>query len=224
MQGFPKGQAGGYIKLLLEPPGLFAKPLMRTYTIRSQRSDEIDVQFALHGDQAAGPATQWALDCNPGDTVLVGGPGPMKPFIANHDFHVIAGDMSALPAISANLEALPADAKGLAVLEIQDEADGVSIAAPEGVEIEWLLNPKPGSQPTLLASALRARDLPNGSIAGWAACEFSSMRELRKLLRDEMNLVPSSLYISSYWKLGINEPEHKKVKRKDATAQPSQSP
>lgn len=219
MKSFPAGQGGAYIKLLLKQPGLLGKPQMRTYTIRAQRDDEIDVQFALHGEYAAGPATQWALDTQLDDAILVGGPGPTKPFLTDHDFHLIAGDMSALPAISANLEALPRDAKGVAVLEIQDENDVVAIDAPDGIDIQWLINPRPGTRPELLAGALRAVKVSEGRIAGWAACEFSSMRELRSYLRGELQLGPCSLYISSYWKLGINEGDHKKIKRQDASAQ-----
>lgn len=219
LAGFPADQQGGYIKMVLKQPGILGKPLMRTYTIRAQRDDAIDVQFALHGQNAAGPATQWALDAQIGDTILVGGPGPAKPLPEGFDFYLVAGDMSALPAISANLEALPRDAKGVAVLEIQDEADAVAIDAPEGVAIQWLINPEPGTQPKLLADALRAVDVPEGRVAGWAACEFSSMRELRALLRVEMGLGPRELYISSYWKLGLNEGEHKEAKKQDAMTQ-----
>ena len=218
IQSFPSGQEGGYIKLLLKRPGLLSKPLMRTYTIRAQRDDEIDVQFALHGVHAAGPATQWALDAEPGDEILVGGPGPAKPFADSHDFYLIAGDMSALPAISANLEALPKTAKGIAVLEIQNEADAIAIEAPEGVELHWLINPEPGTKPHLLADALRTAQLPSGNVAGWAACEFSSMKELRKYLLDDLGIGPRSLYISSYWKLGLDESEHKKVKSRDTVS------
>ena len=216
MQDFPPEQTGGYIKLLLKAPGLLSKPLMRTYTIHAQRADEIDVQFALHGEHTAGPATQWALDAQPGDEIYIGGPGPSKPFAGNHDFYLIAGDMSALPAISANLESLPASAKGVAVLEIQSEADAVPLTAPAGVNLQWIINDKPGTKPELLADALRQVKIPTSNLAGWAACEFSSMQALRRYLREDLGLGPRSLYISSYWKLGLNESDHKKVKTRDA--------
>jgi NADPH-dependent ferric siderophore reductase len=221
MKSLPLGQQGGYIKLLLKQPGLLGMPMMRTYTIRTQREGEIDVQFALHGEQAAGLATKWAQQAKPGDTIMVGGPGPAKPFFPDHDFYLAAGDMSALPAIAANLEALPADARGMIALEIQHEDDAVPLAKPDGIDIEWIVNPHPGTQPRLLADALRAVELPQGHIAGWAACEFSAMKELRAFLREQLGLGPRSLYISSYWKLGINEGEHKKVKQQDAMAQPA---
>lgn len=222
MKTLPSGHAGAYIKLLLKQPGLLlSKPLMRTYTIRAQREGEIDVQFALHGSQAAGPATQWALDSELDDTILVGGPGPIKPFLSGYDFHLIAGDMSALPAISANLETMPRNAKGVAVLEIQDEADAVAIAAPDGIDLQWVVNPEPGAKPSLLADTLRAVTIPEGKIASWVACEFGAMKEVRGYLRDELQLGAKGIYTSSYWKLGLNEGDHKVAKRKDAAAQPA---
>lgn len=213
---FPQAQAGGYFKLILGPGEQGKKALMRTYTIRRQRAREIDVQFALHGGHAAGPATQWALDAAKGDAMTIRGPGPAKPSPGACDFYLIAGDMSALPAISANLEAMDRDAKGVAVLEIQHADDAVAIDAPAGVELRWIVNPEPGLHPYLLVDALRAVPRPEGICAGWAAAEFEAMKKLRAYLRDEIGIAPANLYTSSYWKLGLNETEHKVVKREDA--------
>ncbi len=219
LAGFPQGQAGGYFKLILEPGTDGKKALMRTYTIRRQREREIDVQFALHGGHAAGPATQWALDAKPGDAMTIRGPGPAKPSPGACDFYLIAGDMAALPAISANLEAMDREAKGVAVLEIQHEGDAMMIDAPDGVELRWIVNPEPGMHPDLLVDVLRAVDRPLGSIAGWAAAEFEAMKKLRSFLRDEVGIGNANLYTSSYWKLGLTETEHKVVKREDAEEQ-----
>lgn len=218
LRDFPAGQEGGYVKLMLPAGGIFTKPLLRTYTIRAQRAGEIDVQFALHGGNAAGPATRWALGAEPGDTIEVGGPGPAKPLPRGRDFYLIGGDMAALPAIAVNLEAMDRGARGVALIEIQDEGDALPIAAPEGVQIRWLLNPEPGHRADLLADSLRRIERPEGSIAAWVACEFSAMREARTFLRGELGLGGADLYISSYWKLGIDESEHKIVKRADAEA------
>ncbi|MEM6858219.1 MAG: siderophore-interacting protein [Pseudomonadota bacterium] len=219
LRDFPEEQDGGYFKLILQPGGEGKKALMRTYTIRRQRAREIDVLFALHGDHGAGPATSWALDAKLGDAMTIRGPGPAKPSPGACDFYLIAGDMSALPAISANLEKMDRSAKGVAVLEIQHEDDAVAIDAPEGVSIQWLVNPQPGLRTDLLVEALRAVEPPEGEIAGWAAAEFEAMRKLRAFLRDEVGVAPRNLYTSSYWKLGLNETEHKVVKREDAETQ-----
>jgi len=219
LRDFPTGQAGGYFKLILEKGSDSKKALMRTYTIRRQRETEIDVLFALHGDHASGPATSWALSAQIGDPVTIRGPGPAKPPPENCDFHLIAGDMSALPAIAANLEAMAPGARGVTVLEVQDEGDKVTIDAPEGMELRWILNAEPGLHPSLLLETLREVQLPSGEISGWVACEFESMKRVRSHFREELGLDPRNLYISSYWKLGLNETQHKVVKREDAEAQ-----
>ena len=72
---FPADQTSAYIKLRLHD-ARSGRDVTRTYTVRSQRADEIDVDFALH--EVCGPATLWAIAARPGDTVLVGGPGPRK--------------------------------------------------------------------------------------------------------------------------------------------------
>ena len=150
---------------------------------------------------------------------MVGGPGAAKPLPEACDFYLIAGDMTALPVISLNLAALPAGARGFAAIEVQNEADIVELEEPAGVEVRWLVNRTPGQEPDLLADALRAQALPQGRIAGWAACEFSAMQKLRQYLRNELRLDRQSLYISSYWKAGLVEDQHKLVKREDAEAQ-----
>ena len=53
LANFPAGQAGGYIKLML--PGEGERPVVRTYTIRRQSPEALTVDFALHGQEAAGP-------------------------------------------------------------------------------------------------------------------------------------------------------------------------
>ncbi len=220
LAGFPADHQGGYIKLFLPTGEGEGETALRTYTIRRQSADALDIDFALHGGNSAGPATSWALAARPGDSITIGGPGPAKPLPEADVFHLIAGDMSALPAIAANLERASPDACGHAVIEVQDEDDRLPLEAPPGITIDWLVNPEPGLRPENLVGALRDIACPEGLLAGWAACEFAGMRLLRGFLRDELGLRPPHLYISSYWKLGLDEPEHKLVKREDAEAQP----
>jgi len=218
LRDFPKGQDGGYFKLILEPASEGKKALMRTYTIRRQRETEIDVLFALHGGHAAGPATSWALEAELGDPMTIRGPGPAKPSPETCGFYLIAGDMAALPAITANLEAMRRDCKGVAVLEIQHDDDAIEIDAPEGIELRLVVNPEPGLHPSLLVDALRQVDLPDCEVAGWVACEFEGMKLVRAFFREELNIASCNLYTSSYWKLGLTETQHKVVKREDAEA------
>ena len=217
MADFQSGQQGGYVKLMLDPREGGSKPNVRTYTIRNARADALDLDFALHGEgeDSAGPATAWALGVSGGETVMVGGPGPAKPLPGGFDNYLLAGDMTALPAISVNLETMDRAGRGLAVIEVQDEADRQDIDAPAGVEIRWLVNPRPGTRPDLLADAVRAWEWPNGTTYAWVASEFSAMRQMRDYLRGARGLGPDSLYISSYWKSGSDEDRHRVAKRAD---------
>jgi len=118
----------------------------RTYSIRAIRVDEreLDVDFVAHGD--AGPASRWASHAAAGDRVLVVGPDSRSsarrvgltwnPGDAKH--LLIAGDETAVPAVSAIIESLPADALGQVFLEIPSADDAVKLDAPSGVSITWV--------------------------------------------------------------------------------------
>lgn len=218
MADFPAGQVGGYVKLRLGTDPQTGKPIVRTYTIRNQREGEIDIDFALHAstDGDEGPATNWAKSARAGDMIEVGGPGPAKPLPEGADFYLVAGDMTALPAIGANLERLDRDAKGAAYIEIISEADCQVIDHPAGVKLHWIVNPRPGRSESPLSANVQGCEWPLGEVYGWSACEFSSMQALRSYLRDERGLTPKQLYISSYWKSGLTEDAHKLAKREDA--------
>ncbi|GHC23044.1 siderophore-interacting protein [Kushneria pakistanensis] len=212
MTTFPEDQAGTYIKLMFTRDD--GTPFMRTYTVRAQRIDSIDVDFVLHED--GGPAAQWAENAAPGDTIEIGGPGPRKRVDTSADWFLFAGDMTALPAISDNLENLPADARGHAVIEVLSEAEIQSLDKPEGIQLHWVVNEHPGENSDVLPAAVRAIDWEEGRPAVWAACEFSSMRQLRQYFKTEREVAKSDLYVSSYWKLGLNEERHKTAKQEDA--------
>lgn len=217
MDGFPHGQEGGYLKMRvpsLEDP---ARLIVRTYTISAQRDGELDVDFALHGGaEDVGPATHWALTAQSGSLVEAGGPGAAKSLQPGVDHYLVAGDMTALPAIAVNLAALPDDAHGTVFLRVTCEEDRQQLAHPAGVALHWLVHPHSGEDGDLLAQALRALPWPEGQVYGWVACEFSAMKALRQYLREERGLGPDSLYISSYWKAGLTEDGHREAKRADA--------
>lgn len=212
---FPAEQTSAYVKLRV-PDAAAGRDVVRTYTVRSQRTQEIDVDFALH--QECGPATRWALNAQAGDKIMVGGPGPRKLVHADADWYLLVGDMTALPAISGNLELLPDTARGTAVIEIIDEADIQDLRKPPHLGIEWVINPHPGESGSALIDRVRAIGWSEGQPSVWAACEFSSMRQLRDYFRTERGLDSGNLYISSYWKAGLTEDNHKIAKREDANA------
>lgn len=205
MQGFPDDQGGAYVKLHVPVDG--GDTVVRTYTVRHHRGDEIDVDFVLH--ESDGPAAVWATHCEAGDEIDVGGPGPKKTADTAADWILFAGDMSALPAISANLEALPKEAKGVALLEIIDDNDRQDLAAPDGVTIDWLVNAHPETENTLLHDAVRAKEPGAGTPYFWVAGEFSQSLAIRAFLREERGATRQTMYASSYWQIGKTEDGHR---------------
>src|ERR1700723_1445843 len=136
------------------PPG--QQPVTRTYTLRraDPQRQELTIDFVVHGDE--GIAAPWAARAEPGDVLTMSGAGGAYRPDPGRDWHLLAGDESALPAICSALEALPGDARGLAYLETCDPGEYLDAKAPGGVEVVWLPRPHPGAQPGLLADALLA--------------------------------------------------------------------
>ncbi|WP_433532310.1 siderophore-interacting protein [Micromonospora sp. CA-263727] len=119
---------------------------VRTYTVRAVRPhlSEVDVDLVLHGE--GGPATRWARRVRPGDEIAIAGPDAEHP--GPHgglEFRppstgclLIAGDETAVPAISGICERLPLDARGRVLLEVPTAEDVLPLVAPPGVEVTWL--------------------------------------------------------------------------------------
>ncbi len=237
---FPEGCEGGYVKLLFPCAGETQLPspeavdagapvIMRTYTVRYfNKSDlTLDIDLVLHGQSKAspdhpshsGPASGWAARTQAGDHMLMYGPGKVKFAQTDADWFLFAGDMTALPAISCQLEQLPANARGYAVIEINSDQDQQDLKKPEGIKIIWAVNSHPDSENTVLSDAVTALPWLSGHVAIWAACEFSNMRLLRSYFKTEKHVNRDQIYVSSYWKMGQTEDKHKITKKQDAMAE-----
>ncbi|MFC0041677.1 siderophore-interacting protein [Actinomadura rayongensis] len=177
------------------------RPVMRTYTVRRHdpAAGEVDVDFVLHGD--AGVASRWAAAARPGD--VVGALGPGGRVLGPADHYVIAGDQTALPAIGAMIENLPAGARGQAVVEVPGPAEVQHLMPPPGVELTWLFGD--GAGPGALAAAVRALPWPDGDVFAWVAGESASVRAIRSYVRDERGLPRGRVLAIGYWKRGLTE-------------------
>lgn len=220
LSDFPANSEGAYIKLLFSQENS-TKPIMRTYTVAKQRSvdNEIDVDFMLHASSdntKHAIASTWSLNARTGDTISFIGPGQAKFINTEADNFLLGADMTALPALTANLNYLPKNAKGKVFIEILDEADKLDFLKPDQVEIFWIINNAPGSDSSPLYHAIEQAAWEKGSVAVWVACEFNTMKKIRHYLKVTRGVEKSHLYISSYWKQGSTEEQHKVAKQHDA--------
>lgn len=211
---FPTGFEGGYLKLIFLREG--ERPLLRSYTVARFDADarELDIMMVAHGD--TGPAAKWANRVQEGDTVLISGPGACRKPSADADWFLLAGDMSALPAIRANLAELPATARGHVVLEVIETADEIELDRPEGMELTWITNPQPHVPGTLLADTVKALPWRDGRASVWVAGEFGASRALRQYFRHDRKVDRNDLYVSCYWKIGETDEGMKRAKQADA--------
>ncbi|GAA3649682.1 hypothetical protein GCM10022224_010540 [Nonomuraea antimicrobica] len=137
---------------------------MRTYTARlvRPRSAEVDVDVVMHPD--GGPAARWAEGVRPGDVAVLFGPD--NRYEARHgglEFHppagtgcvLIAGDETAVPAICAILERLPAHLSGEVLMEVPRDDDILPVDSPAPVKVTWLAR-NGGERGAALIPAVRA--------------------------------------------------------------------
>ncbi len=218
LSDFPPNAAGSYVKLLIPKPEGDGHTYVRTYTIRHYRpeANEIDLDIVLHGDFAAGPGTLWAANAGPGDPVAINGPGAGTMVDRTADWFFLVGDLTAVPAISANLECLDSNVRGYVVIEVPDLPQRPQLPRRDGIAVVWATpGESTGGYPPLIGAARSVRWL-KGRPFVWAACDFDQMKDLRQYFKRERGLSSKDLYISSYWKKGVQEEQHKAIKRADA--------
>ncbi|PVE04803.1 siderophore-interacting protein [Streptomyces scopuliridis] len=187
-------------------------PTNRTYTVRSwdPAAREMAIDFVVHGDEGlAGP---WAARVRPGETVRFLGPGGLYVPDPAADWHLLVGDESALPAIAASLERVPAGALVHAFVEISGAEEEQKITTPDGTGITWLHR---GERPVgeALIAAVRGLDFPAGDVHAFVHGEAGFVKELRRHLRLERNVPRERLSVSGYWRLGQTDEAWRTVKR-----------
>ncbi|MGA5299428.1 siderophore-interacting protein [Nucisporomicrobium flavum] len=187
-------------------------PLVRTYTVRRWRPEvpELWLDFVVHGDE--GVAGPWASRARVGDPVRFTGPGGGYAPDAAAGWHLFAGDESAVPAIAAALEALPAGARAYAFLEVADAGEEQKLETAADAEITWLhRRDRPVGE--ALVAAVHALNWPSGDVHAFVHGEATFVKELRRLLRVEKAIPPARLSISGYWRRGLNEDGWQSTKR-----------
>ena len=183
-------------------------PVTRTYTVRNVDAEArtLSIDFVVHGDEGlAGP---WADAAKPGDLLTFSGPGGGYAPDPRADWHLFAGDQSALPAIAAALEALPASATGLAFIQVADATEILQLTAPPAVAVQWLF----GQSPALLVDAVEGATWLPGRPQIFAHGERSAMKGLREVF-SARGVQRAELSLSGYWALGRTEDKFQAEKR-----------
>ncbi|WP_157682687.1 siderophore-interacting protein [Nocardioides scoriae] len=176
--------------LALTVPGQFQT---RYYTVRRLEGRELVLDVVVHDE---GLVTAWAArhDCV-GDTVGLGAPkGSFEP-PDDAGWVVLAGDLTALPAMARIAEHLAATRPDLP-LQLHAES-------PDGPLEDYLAAPTtwhhadPGSSD--LARVVAGLDWPAGPGYFWMAGESAQMREIRRHVRRDLGQDTRHHDVMGYW-------------------------
>jgi NADPH-dependent ferric siderophore reductase len=173
---------------------------LRSYTSRRQdpAAGELDIDFVLHGD---GPAATWAAAAAPGAVLGVASAAPLGDAPAG--WLLLAGDETAIPAISRILAGADPGARGVALLEVAGPEEEQPLTAPAGVELRWLHRTGAAPDVDLLADAVAALPRPHGEdLFAWVGAESATVRVVRADLRGRWGLRRHQHHAIGYWRRG----------------------
>lgn len=222
---WPDGSTDTYVRLVFPRPGVryphgldlrriraelprSAWPRMRTYTIRSfdPVARELAVDIVDHGCRGLTPP--WLARLTVGDPVLLhDARGKYRPD-PGADWHLLAGDATALPAIAVTLQAMAPGTRVTALIEVTDRADEQVLPTAADADIRWLHR----SRGETLTEAVRSLPCRPGVMQAFVHGEGGAMRELRRHLLHERRVRPELLSLSGYWRQGLDDEQWRDVK------------
>ncbi|WP_245767342.1 siderophore-interacting protein [Stigmatella erecta] len=192
-----------HIKLFFaRPDGATGEPAMRDFTPRAFNHAEqsLTLDFALHG---SGPATEWAVGAQAGQTLEIGGPRGSSLVPDDFDWYLFAGDESALPAIGRWVETLRPGVPVTTVVAVAHEDEQQTFVTQATWKPVWAVRGEPGPDDGgLLRRALSAFSPPPGDGFIWIAGEASLVREVRTYFVEERRHPSDWLKAAAYWHRG----------------------
>lgn len=216
LEGFTSGLPAGSVRLLLPAPGNGVvvpswngnefllpdgrRPIIRTFTpLRFEPAAlELDLQIVVHG---RGVASDWAEAAEPGAPAAVSGPGRGYTIDPEATTFVIAGDETAIPAITQLLTALPLDKPVQVCVEVGDPAARLPLPDHPAAGVAWFALSEGSPPGDALVAAVRRLGIPPDSRV-WVAGEAAAVQRIRRHLFEERGIPRPRTSVRGYWKHG----------------------
>ncbi len=217
LEGLTVEQPAASVRLLLPSPGArelvaptwngneFLLPDGRRPTIRTftpfridAEARELDLEIVVHG---RGAASEWAAAAEPGDSAAIAGPGRGYAIDGNTPAFLLAGDETAIPAMSQLLEEIPAETPVQVHVEIAHPDAELALPDHPRATVEWHELPRDASPGDALVAAVRAADLAADTRV-WAAGEAAAVQRIRRHLFDDRGMARAQTAVRGYWKHG----------------------
>jgi NADPH-dependent ferric siderophore reductase len=193
LAGFTSLGFDDHIKFIFDNGG--PEPEKRDLTPRQWNPalNQLTLELAYHD---GGAACEWVKAAMPGASAVIGGPKSSIVIPVDYDWHILAGDLTALPAIARRLEQLPADSRAFVCVLAPLEADRRALVSQAQVEYGWA-----ASEDELVA-LLRQFPFPEGEGFVWCAGESHLMSRLRDVVLGEKSHPLQATRIAGYWVRG----------------------
>jgi NADPH-dependent ferric siderophore reductase len=150
----------------------------RRYTIRrfSPKQRRLELQVVMHGN---GPGMRWAQAASPGIAIEAIGPRGKISLATDAQWHLFAGDSTAVPSALAMMEALPRGVAARAYLQVDDEGEQQAFDLDGDKRVAWLYEQ---GQTSAIIGALSSAPLPKGRGHAYLAGEVSLVLALKAVL------------------------------------------
>ncbi|SDS08819.1 ATP-binding cassette, subfamily B, IrtA [Brevibacterium siliguriense] len=173
------------------------------------------LDFVLHGDLGdadpvdsddIGPGARWAAHVRPGATIEAA-LTPARLDLPDDTAHLLlAGDLTALPAINSWCEAVPAEVTiTVAITADPTEVPGLPQSEHPNATWHWMnQGSNAEAAPQLrtdrsVTDHLRGLDLDSAGLYVWAAGERSMVKEVRRFAKGDLGLGRSQQFSQFYW-------------------------
>lgn len=216
LEGFDQPDPASSVRLLLPPRGgttivmptwngnEFVLPSgerapIRTFTPRhlDAAACELTVDVVVHD---GGAASDWAAAARPGAETAVSGPGRGYAVETGAGGYLLAGDETAIPAISQLLEAIPGRIDVSVHVEIADERARLDLPEHPAAAVNWYVLPEGGEPGDAFVAAIEGLDeIPE---AVWVAGEAAAVQRVRTHLAEVRGRPRSTVTVRGYWKKG----------------------
>lgn len=147
-------------------------------------------------DHGAGRLSKWLSEVQIGDTIALAGPGPAYTVDRSARRYLVAGDESAVPAISQLLESIPDEIEVEVCIEVTTPAARTELPTHPRATVTWTELADGAEPSTTLVRWVDEQTFDEGTRL-WVAGEAAAVQKIRKLdgvARDQAN-------IRGYWKL-----------------------
>lgn len=200
----PKGRTPIWPKLRTDGRIEWAKDedalTVRIYTFRSidLERGEIDIDFVLHEGENM-PGAEWAVNAKPGD--IAGALGPGGGGVPDATVMILAGDETALPAISRIAAEVSPGTQLHIYLEVDGPSEELPLPSAGTVHLTWMhRNGAPAGTMGLVENAIKgALGEVDTDTFVWAGCERSEAKRIRDFLKTERGHDRHKMSIGAYW-------------------------